>query len=155
MTRAKIEPVTVASTQKRKPRRAAAEAASSSSIRRFLRYIPEYQAETKNASVATQACGTWKKTIREDSPTKFWAGRVANAVPDGIGDHAVFGLPLISTLRTVTVDGSYTVGTMLFTNASSGGYTLAKRGWATLFRLPFLLILVGKKASPTLLGLNR
>lgn len=75
MTRAKIEPVTVARTQKRNPRRAAADAASSSSIRRFRRYLHEYQAATKKATVETQACGTWKKTIREDSPTKFWAGR--------------------------------------------------------------------------------
>ena len=67
--------VTVAMTQKRNPRRAAADAASSSSIRRFRRYLHDYQAATKKATVETQACGTWKKTIREDSPTKFWAGR--------------------------------------------------------------------------------
>src|ERR1019366_5842575 len=29
----------------------------------------------KKASVDTQAIGTLYKTIREDSPTKFWAGR--------------------------------------------------------------------------------
>ncbi len=67
--------MTVARTQKRNPSRAAAAAASSSSIRRFLRYSHEYQAATKKARVDTQACGTWKKTIREDSPTKLWAGR--------------------------------------------------------------------------------
>src|SRR5450830_154332 len=75
ITRAKIDPVTVARTQNTKPRRAAPAAASSFSIRRFLRYTAECQAAMKKASVDTQAIGTWKKTIREDSPTKFWAGR--------------------------------------------------------------------------------
>src|SRR5664279_1845072 len=84
MTRAKIEPVTVARTQKRNPSRAAAEAASSSSIRRVLRYLHEYQAATKKARVETQACGTWKKTMREDSPTKFWAGRAKRNAPQQI-----------------------------------------------------------------------
>src|SRR5450830_206000 len=37
--------------------------------------MAECQAAMKKASVDTQAIGTWKKTIREDSPTKFWAGR--------------------------------------------------------------------------------
>ncbi len=81
MTFAKIDPVTVARKQKRSPSRAAEAAASSRSMLRVFRKRAECQAARRKASAAIQAMGTWKKTIREDSPTKFSAGWAKRKAP--------------------------------------------------------------------------
>jgi hypothetical protein len=71
---AKSEPVISVRMPKTRPARTAAVAISSCHGLRLRRYANDAPAATRNARVEVQAHGTWKKTIREDSPMKPLAG---------------------------------------------------------------------------------
>src|SRR5215470_9044706 len=70
----KTLPVARVRAANRNPRRTAAAETSSDRGLRRARYAAAYPAATRKARVAVQAQGTWKKTIREDSPMKPCAG---------------------------------------------------------------------------------
>ena len=74
MILANTAPVVVASTAKSNPNPALTDARISSLGSRRRRYITEVTQDTRKASTATHAIGTWKNTMREDSPMKPWAG---------------------------------------------------------------------------------
>ena len=62
----------------RRPRRRRSRSGGSSGTR------PNTRRRRRRPASTTQAMGTWKKTMREDSPTKFWAGRAYRKAPQQI-----------------------------------------------------------------------
>ena len=90
-----------------------------SSFREFIMTATSGQAVfVSPSSWAQNASGNWQA-----------AGNWTSGIPNAAGSPAIFG-PVISTSRTVTVDGPITVGRITFDNSNT--YTLAGAGTITL-----------------------